>query len=364
MDPNFFAQFGPQAQAIQNLFDGLVQPLQNQINHLQQQLAQAQQFNPQAIAAAVAAGVTQAQPPPPPLPAAQTREPKVADPPIFSGDRDQVQSFIRSVRTCFALAPSRFPAGEEVRRILFALGFIQGGTAGTWANNAANALLDPNVPNPYNTFQEFQDAFERAFGALDRAQKARTDLAALRMKPGDTVEGFTTSFEALAIHTGYNEPALIEIYRSGLLNRIVEKIYSDSNGQLPADLTAWKTKARHLDNLYHELKALQLRNPHNPAAAPRVNRAPAPRSITIAPAASPASDAMDVDGHRRNSIRCYNCNKFGHIARNCPEPKRHRSIRAAEITEVVRAILAEKKEVTEEVKEEVKEPSGFLTSQQ
>jgi hypothetical protein len=363
MDPNILAQLGPHAQALQNLFDGM----QDQINLLQQQLAQAQQFNPQAIAAAVANGFAQAQPVQPipqPLAPAQAREPKVADPPIFSGDRDQVQSFIRSVRTCFALAPSRFPVGEEVRRILFALGFIQGGTAGTWATNAANALLDPNVPNPYATFQDFQDAFERAFGALDRAQKARTDLAALKMKPGDTVEGFTTSFEALAIHTGYNEPALIEIYRSGLLIRIVEKIYSDSNGQLPADLAAWKTKARHLDNLYHELKALQLRNPHNPAAAPRVNRAPAPRSTTVAPAALPASDAMDVDGHRRNSIRCYNCNKFGHIARNCPEPKRHRSIRTAEITEVVRAILAEKKEVTEEVKEEVKEPSGFLTSQQ
>jgi hypothetical protein len=216
------------------------------------------------------------------------------------------------------------------------------------------------IPNPYNTFQEFQDAFERAFGALDRAQKARTDLAALKMKPGDTVEEFTTSFEALAIHTGYNEPALIEAYRSGLLHRIVEKIYGDSNGQLPADLAAWKTKARHLDNLYHELKALQLRSPHNVSTPSRANRAPAPQSTIVAPASTLASDAMDVDGHHRNSIRCYNCNKFGHIARNCPEPKRHRSIRTAEITEVVRAILAEKKEE----KEEVKELSGFPTSQQ
>src|ERR1700743_775992 len=81
-------------------------------------------------------------------------------PPIFSGDRNEVQSFIFSVCTSFSLSPSRFPEGDETRRILFALGFIQGGTAGTWANNTANAILDPNTPNPYATFQEFQEAFE------------------------------------------------------------------------------------------------------------------------------------------------------------------------------------------------------------
>jgi hypothetical protein len=365
MDPNVFNQFGEQAPAVQALIAALIQPLQQQINQLQQQLAQAQpQFNAQAIAAAVAAGVAQAQPPPQPQAPPPPREPKVADPPIFSGDRNQVQSFIRSVRTCFTLAPSRFPVGDEVRRILFALGFIQGGTAGTWANNAANAMLDPAVQNPYNTFQEFQDALERAFGTLDRAQKARTDMAALKMKPGDTVEEYTTSFEALAIHTGYNEAALIEAYRSGLLNRIVEKIYGDSNGQLPADLTAWKTKARHLDNLYHEFKALQLRTPHSTTTTPRVHRAPAPRPSVATPPTTPGADAMDVDGHRGRNMRCFNCNKFGHMARNCPEPRRHRSIRTADIAEVVRAVLAEDKGADQEKETVAGVPQDFQASQQ
>jgi Retrotransposon gag protein/Zinc knuckle len=349
MDQNgLFAQFGDQAPAVQALLNAVMQPLQNQIFQLQQQIAHVPPVvDAQDIAAAVAAAVAQqAQPPAP-------REPKVADPPIFSGDRNEVQSFIRSVRTCFTLSPSCFPAGDEIRRILFALGFIQGGTAGTWANNATNAMLDPGTINPFNDFQEFQDAFERAFGALDRAQKARTDMTALKMKPGDSVEEYTTTFESLAIHTGYNEAGHIEAYRSGLLPRIVEKIYGDSNGQLPADLTAWKTKSRHLDNLYHEFKALQLRNPHHTTPTQRSNRAPPPRPTMTVPATTPTADAMDVDGHRGRSVRCYNCNKFGHIARNCPEPKKHRSIRTAEIAEVVRAVLAEGKEV-----------QGFPTSQQ
>ena len=306
---NPLAQFGDQAPAVQALLANILQPLQAQINQLQHQLAQAQAQPPidvNAITNAVATAMIQAQAQPAqPGAMTTTREPKVADPPIFSGDCNEVQSFIRSVRTSFSLSPSRFPEGDETRRILFALGFIQGGTAGTWANNTANAILDPNTPNPYATFQEFQEAFEWAFGALDWAQKARMDMSVLHMKAGDTVEEYTTAFEALAAHTGYNEAAHIEAYRSGLLIRIVEKIYGDSNGQLPENLAAWKTKAHHLDNLYQEYKALQSRNPHISAgsAQPRPHQAHVPAtSAPVSNTPAPTSDAMDVDGHR-NCVR-------------------------------------------------------------
>jgi hypothetical protein len=360
-----FQQFGPQAAAVQELFNALIAPLQQQIQELQAQLEAPvpPQLNAQDLAAAVAQAVVGAQPQ-----AQQAiphhREPKVADPPFFKGNKDEVESFIRSVRTCFTLSPSRFPPGDETRRILFTLGFIQEGTAGTWANNLANAMLNQNVQNPFNTFQEFQEAFERSFGSMDKAQKARTDMSTLKMKPGDTVEGYTTTFESLAIHTGYNEAALIEHYRSGLLHRIIEKIYGDSNGHLPDNLEGWKTKARHLDNLYQEFKALQLRNgPSSSTNNHRPQRPAPPRMPTTptSPASHSAPEAMDVDGHRK-SIRCYNCGKFGHIARRCPNPNQTRSIRTVEIAEVVRAVLAETQGTKgDEVSEQV---SDFPASQQ
>ena len=247
LPPNVFDQFGDQAGAVQMLLQAVIQPMQQQIQQLQQQavqqpVADANQIG-QLVAEAVAQALAQQPAPPPPQPAAP-REPKVADPPLFTGKRSDTATFIRAVRTVFQLSPSRFPAGDENRKILFALGFIQEGTAGTWADNHANTILDPNLPNPFVDFDAFQLAFERAFGAADRAQKARTDMAALKMKPGDTVEEFTTAFEALAVHTAYNETAHVEAYRGGLLPRVEEKIYSDSNGVLPPDLEAWKTKAR------------------------------------------------------------------------------------------------------------------------
>ena len=136
---------------------------------------------------------------------------------------------------------------------------------------------------------------------MDRAQKAHTDMAALKMKPGETVEEYTAAFESLAVHTGYNEAAHIEAYQSGLIPHIVEKIYGDTNGQLPVDLNARKTKARHLDHLYHEYKALHLRGPMS-ANQPKTayvhppTKTPAAASISTA-STPPPPDAMDVDGH-------------------------------------------------------------------
>ena len=164
---NIFAQFGNHAPAIQNLLQILVEPLQLQINQLQQQLAEAT-----AIAD---------PPPPPPAPtpipfppvlAPMARDPKSAEPKIFSGDRNETTSFIRSVRMYIQLQPSSFPVNDEQRKILFALSYMQGGTAGKLADNHANTMMDPTADSPFSTFQDFQVAFERAFGAADRGQRS------------------------------------------------------------------------------------------------------------------------------------------------------------------------------------------------
>ena len=319
----------------------------------------------------------QQQPAPAPAPvgvpqpeAVQERELKPQDPPAFSGDRNEAETFIRTLRGVFMLSPSRFPNGDQQRRILYALQLIRGGTAGTWANNHAAVMMNPNVANPFDTFDAFARAFDRAFGSADRAQKARNDMANLKMKNNDTAEDYTTAFEALAIHTQYDEIAHIQAYRTGLHPKIVEKIYSDSNGELPAGLEAWKVKARRIDHLHRELRAIQnhpavgnhQRNRNAAMANARVTTVPV-NTAAVNPV--PAADAMDVDGHRR-TVRCYNCNKFGHISRNCPEPKRSRSfIRANELADTIRAVLAESNaEPTTEPSQPSNEESGFQSSQQ
>src|SRR5258707_13458783 len=77
-----------------------------------------------------------------------------------------------------------------------------------------------------------------------------------------------------------------------------------------------------------------------PSSAPPATRSPMPS----APSSKPAADPQPVDLDRTKSKNpprtCYNCNKLGHIARNCPEPHTHQVRNADPLSpETIQAIV-------------------------
>ena len=86
------------------------------------------------------------------------------------------------------------------------------GMAGTWAESLTTAFLDPEMANPYETFEEFMTAFESAFREPDREFTARSQLRNLRQGKM-SAEEYTAHFEALAGRTGFGEQALINAYQ-------------------------------------------------------------------------------------------------------------------------------------------------------
>jgi len=267
------------------------------------------------------------------------REAKGADPEAFSGDRKATDSFLRAVKLNIALQPRMYSTEEG--KILYTLSWMRGGTAGAWAENLATVMLDPAITNPYPTFAKFLTAFENAFGEPDRAFSARTQLHSLK-QGSMSAEEYTAHFDALAGRTGFDGEALVDAYQRGLNGRLLEKIhYTD----LPIGLTAWKEKAKKLDNLYRRLQQTAPSPSRPTTSAPRSaltpQRPPPPRPVPAAftpPAPAPVSvpswGPMDVDATRRRDMRkCYVCQQEGHLARNCPQ-NRGKVIRT--IAEVVR----------------------------
>src|SRR5258707_5791736 len=108
---------------------------------------------------------------------------------------------------------------------------------------------------------------------------------------------------------------------------------------MPRTWVEWKCEASILDNQWRQFNAtcpqmMTSKNPTTSAMTPMCSTAPPPSTpsstcspMPPAPSSKPAVDLqpMDLDHMKSKnpSQTCYNCNKPGHIAQNCPEPHAH-----------------------------------------
>jgi hypothetical protein len=266
---------------------------------------------------------------------------KAADPERFSGNRADTEGFIRALKLAIAVQPGSFP--DERTKILYALSFMTGGSAQTWAYNETEAVI--NGESTFQTFEDFARRVEEAFGDPDRARTARTKLHHLKMTPGMSADEYTAQFEILAGRTGFNDAALEDAYSRGLPTIILDKIHAQPS--LPTDLKAWKESACQIDRNYRRLVDVKRAQASHTLTRPATTRIHSTPAATIPTVTAPpdTSTPMDIDSnHRRVEKRtCYRCGTPGHIAPNCtqpPKPRIRTNLTEADIASIVSQSVA------------------------
>lgn len=268
------------------------------------------------------------------------RDGLVNKPDTFDGNPKDWEAWWKQIRlNIFANYHKKLRSDRA--KIVFVLSYMQGGTAGDWAE----AFLE-SVDFMTADWESFQQRVIKQFSRdrhSDSLQKLR------ELKQGNmSVREFRTRFEMYAARAGYGaldeqlnaqSVILIDYLDEALQRRVLDAVWNRE--VVPTRYTDYMRIAENIDENqrkhYQRQKNLGSSQPHKPAPKPQTqSQAPAASSQTQAPRRDyrdgtgttfgGAGQPMNLDRARKEGL-CFNCHQKGHLLRDCPMPKQPRQVR-------------------------------------
>src|SRR5215470_1310653 len=233
----------------------------------------------------------------------KVREPNIADPQHFNGDRREIEHFLSACKTKFRGQPSKFP--DEPSKILWASSFLRGAPA-TWFQPILEEYDDEDgiaPPKEFTSFKAFATSLRTLYGDSNLARNAAAALENLRQVT--SVADYIAKFESHRQHTKHNDFGAMRLFYGGLKSQIKDELTSREYEtlkelqSLAARLDS-RIQERRVERTHEQPRALQQTDPRAasrsaPPPRPNVSLRPIPPSRPSYPS-QPKAQTPSADG--------------------------------------------------------------------
>jgi hypothetical protein len=229
-----------------------------------------------------------------------TAEVKICVPSDFTGERTKTNRFIQECKLYLRVNNTRYDTDEK--KVIFALSFMNGGSAGSWKEGKTAECI---TNNNFGTWAGFKQELLLHFSPVDDAGVARTEIRELK-QGSRPVEEYISEFRILAHRVQFNsEPMIIEYFMQGLNPTLLEKVHTME--KVPTTIAGWYKATSKFDGNYRRVLAIIRKT--------KVHHEPSP--VYIPKARDP--NAMDINRltqserneHMKKGL-CFVCHKPGH----------------------------------------------------
>lgn len=233
------------------------------------------------------------------------KEPKPADPVLFNGKAEELNTFLLQVEMIFSLQASRF--GSEQAKIQYLGTYLRGPALKSFASYLRH---EDGLQQPYaNLVQRLKDTF----GYINPALEAQNKLQSLRQS-GRSVNALIAEFLEHGPDSELNSHALKQYFLQALDYRTRGEVVRKLSPQ--DDLETTYRVAREVDQQFNILKALNERRSALSASV-SASSSGGPEPMVI-------GRLQKITPEEREELRstggCFYCRRphAGHMASNCP----------------------------------------------
>jgi len=223
----------------------------------------------------------------------------------FNGDRSKFEDWWRGIR--LFLKSNRVNGMDD--RITAILAHLRGDVAGIYAQKKLDEL---NEDNNTQDWDEFVKELKTMFSDKSKAVDAEWKIETFKQGKRNTAD-FIIEFEALAMKADTDELHTIFLLKKNVRHNIIKTILGYPPIAMPKTLKEWKVAITSVGQGY---KSTEGHHDYKTGTG-----------TTYGGRGQPMDIGKSNDNYKDGKPKCFNCNKYGHMAKECRAEKKERKTR-------------------------------------